>query len=359
MSSGKVSRLRAKDSATLPTAVGVLARLAARRASLLGIEDVAALIKRAGLPPTLLTDERMRLDARSQILFLNLVAAAVEDPLLGFHMAREGDLREIDPLFYVLSSSEKLGEAFDYADRYSTVVNEGVQFVSARSASTLSVEFNYVGIERHVDRHQIEFCITWTVKAARQLLNRELVPSHISFIHHSVGDVSEMERYFGCAVEFGASRDRVYFEPQEADTLVVTADPYLNKFMVAFYDEAAAQRHWRQNPLRTRVENAISPRLQHGTVNIGTIASDLGMSTRTLSRRLADEALTFSGILDELRRDLSDRYLQNKDLSISQIAWLLGYTEVSSFVHAFQRWTGQSPSDARRALRPVAQSDKD
>ena len=355
MSNGKVRRLIANDGATLPTAVGVMARLAARRAISSGIEDVAPFIKRAGLPATLLTDERMRVDVRSQILLLNLIAEAVEDPLLGFHMARDSDLRELDPLFYVLSSSEKLGAAFDCASRYSPVVNEGVQFVSARSASTLSVEFNYVGIERHFDRHQIEFSVTWTVKAARLLLNWELVPNHIGFIHHSIGDVSEMERYFGCAVEFGASGDRILFEPQEADMPVVTADPYLHKFMVAYYEEAVAHRHWRQNPLRTRVENAISPRLQHGTVNIGTIASDLGMSTRTLSRRLADEGLTFSGILDELRRALSDRYLQNKDLSISQIAWLLGYTEVSSFVHAFQRWTGQSPSDARRALRPLAQ----
>ncbi|WP_210485801.1 AraC family transcriptional regulator [Microvirga antarctica] len=358
MSNGKVSRLLAKDNPTLPTTVGVLARLAARRAMESGVEALAPIIKRAGLPSTLVIDPRLRLDARSQILFLNMIAEAIADPLLGFHMARDADLREIDPFFYVLSSSEKLGEAFEHVARYSTVINEGVRFIAARNASSLSVEFGYVGIERYIDRQQIEFWATWTVKAARLLLNRELVPSHVGFVHHSIGDSSEMERYFGCAVEFGASADRVHFEPQEADMPVVTADPSLNRFMVAYYEDAAAQRHWRQNPLRTRVENAISPRLQHATVNIGTIASDLGLSTRTLSRRLADEGLTFSSILDELRRALSDRYLQNKDLSISQIAWLLGYTEVSSFVHAFQRWTGQSPRDARRALRPVAQSDE-
>ena len=115
----------------------------------------------------------------------------------------------------------------------------------------------------------------------------------------------------------------------------------MNKFLVDYYEDAISGRQiWRQ-PLRTRVENAITPRLPHGTMNISNIASDLGMSVRTLSRRLADEGQTFSTILEELRSDLANRYLQNSSLSISQIAWLLGYSEVSSFAHAFQRWTGK------------------
>jgi AraC-like DNA-binding protein len=173
----------------------------------------------------------------------------------------------------------------------------------------------------------------------------------VGFIHHEVAAAAEMERYFACSISFGAAGDRISFDPQEADMPVVTEDPYLNKFMVTYYDEIAALRQWRHNPLRTRVENAISPRLPHGTASVAAIANDLGMSTRTLSRRLADESLTFSAILDELRAGLAEKYLQNNDLSISQIAWLLGYTEVSSFAHAFQRWTGQSPTDTRRAIR--------
>jgi AraC-like DNA-binding protein len=72
------------------------------------------------------------------------------------------------------------------------------------------------------------------------------------------------------------------------------------------------------------------------------------MSTRTLARRLADEGLTFARILDDLRADLARRYLGEQDLSMSRIAWLLGYQEVSAFTHAFKRWTGETPSSARR-----------
>ena len=71
------------------------------------------------------------------------------------------------------------------------------------------------------------------------------------------------------------------------------------------------------------------------------------MSPRTLTRRLAAEGLTFVGSLSELRADLAKRYLQDEDLAISQIAWLLGYQEVSAFTHAFKRWTGKTPREAR------------
>jgi AraC-like DNA-binding protein len=86
---------------------------------------------------------------------------------------------------------------------------------------------------------------------------------------------------------------------------------------------------------------------------LACMASDLGMSARTLSRRLAEEGLAFSAILEELRSNLASQYLHNSDLLISEIAWRLGYAEVSSFVHAFQRWTGKSPTYVRRQLGGV------
>ena len=79
----------------------------------------------------------------------------------------------------------------------------------------------------------------------------------------------------------------------------------------------------------------------------GEIARRLGMSKRTLARRVSSEGLTFAGILADLRVDLARRHLTDEDLAISQIAWLLGYQEVSAFTHAFKRQTGKAPSEVR------------
>jgi AraC-like DNA-binding protein len=98
-----------------------------------------------------------------------------------------------------------------------------------------------------------------------------------------------------------------------------------------------------------KVENAIAPLLPHGQAEIGKTAEELGVSRRTLARRLASEGLTFRKVLDSLRIDLARRYLREKDLPISEIAWLLGYREVSAFNHAFKRWTGDAP---KRGITP-------
>ncbi|MCB5173889.1 AraC family transcriptional regulator [Microvirga lenta] len=330
-----------------PTTTGVLSKLAADRAALVGL-DVGHLFRKAGISAVTATGSESRINVRNQIEFLNVTAEALQDKLLGFHLARESDLRELGALYYVMASAAKLGETVDYAVRYSFVINDAIQIHKA--ANSLSMEFEHVGVERHIDTHQIEFWATSLLRMARIFTGRELVPVSAEFLHQSKGDVSELERYYGCGVNFGSQRDRIVFDPQDAELRNATADPFLNKFLVEYYEGILDRRQLKQNPLRIRVENAITPRLPHGAAVVGNIASDLGMSARTLSRRLAEEGLTFSGILDDIRSNLAIRYLQNNDLSISQIAWLLGYTEVSSFVHAFQRWTGKSPTHLRRQI---------
>jgi AraC-like DNA-binding protein len=347
MSEGPVGHSKRKDAVALPTASGVLSRLAAQRATQAGI-DVAPLLKKFSLPADLLTNLDARVSVRSQIAFVGLVAEVLEDDLLGFHLARDADLREAGPIYHLMSSSETLGDAFEHASRYSSVFNEGIEL--HRGTSAFTIEFRYIGIKRHLDRHQIEFWITCALRLSRLFTGRELIPLYVSFLHHREGDTSEMGRYFGCRTEFGGANDQISFDIQEAKLSLVFADPFLNRFLVNYYEEVIAGRYPKQQSVRTRVENAIVPRLPHGTMSIGNIADDLIMSARTLSRRLAQEGVTFSTILEELRSDLASRYLQNNNLSISQIAWLLGYSEVSSFVHAFQRWTGSSPTHARRQI---------
>jgi len=104
------------------------------------------------------------------------------------------------------------------------------------------------------------------------------------------------------------------------------------------------------------IENAISSFLPHGKACVEDVARALGMSQRTLARRLSAEGLTFSRVLDAMRTDLADHYLRDATLSVSQVAWLLGFQEVSAFTFAFKRWTGQTPSQFRLTGRSGAEN---
>jgi AraC-like DNA-binding protein len=124
--------------------------------------------------------------------------------------------------------------------------------------------------------------------------------------------------------------------------------------LITHFEEAHSRRPTNRGFFRSTVENGIVPLLPHGKARAGEIARRLGISQRTLARRLSSEGLTFSGVLEKLKSDLAERYLTDGELSISQIAWLLGYQEVSALTHAFKRWTGKTPREARSTRAAVA-----
>jgi AraC-like DNA-binding protein len=155
---------------------------------------------------------------------------------------------------------------------------------------------------------------------------------------------SVFDEFFGGDVEFDASVDEVAFATTVKQVPVVSADPYLNKFMITHCEEALSHRPKNSGSFRSSVENAIVPLLPHGKARVGEIAHRLGVSQRTFARRLSLERLTFSAVLEGLRSDLAKRYLADGDLSISQISWLLGYQEVSALTHAFKRCVRRNES---------------
>jgi len=296
-----------------PHAAGTLARLASTRAREAGI-DVAPSMAKAGVTSRQVEDDDVRLPVQGQIKFVELIAEALKDDFL--------------------------------AERYTTIVNEGIS-LHVREGKEIGVTFTYLGVERMSDRHQIEFWATSVVRACRQLTNRHLRPNCVRFLHRRSGGCPELVKFMGCDVVFGASVDGITFPGTIKQLPVVNADPYLNKLLVKYCEEMRSNQRSGRGTFRIGVENTIAPLLPHGRAHADEIAHRLGLSRRTLARRLASEGLTFEGVLSGLRADLAKRYLRDETVAISQIAWLVGYKEVSAFTHAFTRWTGKTPSAAR------------
>jgi AraC-like DNA-binding protein len=217
-----------------------------------------------------------------------------------------------------------------------------------KEGSVCSVELSYSGVRRYEDRHQIELLAYAILRLCRQLAGRNLAPIRAKFIHHRSGDLGPIRRLFGCAVEFGANADEILFNVVVMELPLVAGDPFLNELMMKMCDEAMAVRSTNVSPFRTVVENTIAPLLPHAEATATEVAKRLRLSERTFARRLAAEGLSFGEILDQLRRDLALRYLE-EDLQASQVAWRLGFHQPSSFSHACRRWTGKSPLEIRRA----------
>src|SRR5215470_16888807 len=259
-----------QDLALIPTAQGGLSRLAVARLKSAGL-PVAPLLKRVGLRPEVIADPEERLSVRSQVALLDEAASALKDDCLGFTLARDHNPREIGLLYYVMASSQTLGDGLKRVARYSQITNEAV-VVRYQEGNRLVISLSYSGVPRHSDRHQIEFCMFGVLRVCRMLTGQKLVPQHFSIAHHRSGDTSEMARFVGRKVEFGADKDEFALNADAHALPLIHSDPYLNDLLLKYCEAALADRRGDVSQLRTRVENAISSLLPHGRVLVEGVA---------------------------------------------------------------------------------------
>jgi AraC-like DNA-binding protein len=337
----------------IPSATGGITRLACARLRELG-RDVRPVLSGAGLTLREADDPTTRLEVQTQIKVLELAAEELRDEFLGFHLARNFDLREIGLVYYVMASSEQLADALRNCERYSKINSEGVR-LNFRSDRTATIALDYVNVDRGSDRHHLEFWMVTLVRICQRVTDNQLAPLRLRVRHHRADPPAEFKAFFGANIEFSADADELIFSTPVASLPIVGRDMYLNTLLLRYAEEALASKPRAAcGGTRSRVESTLAQLLPHGRAGLPEVARQLGMSSRTLSRRLSDEGLTFAVILDELRADLAKRYLSDRELPISEIAWLLGYREVASLTHAFRRWTGLTHRQFRS--RPITVS---
>jgi len=230
--------------------------------------------------------------------------------------------------------------------RYSGLTNEGVH-IKCHEGKDITVRFDYVGVSRLSDRHQIECFVVILSRLCRQLTGLSVSPTGVKLAHRRTEVPAEIKKVFGCEVAFGSDVDEVIYPRSAISMATINADSFLNSLLVRYCDEALSRRRVQSGAWRLRVENAIVPLLPHGQAKTEEIAKTLGVSKRTLARLLASEGCTFVGILDAMRLDLAKSYLREQNLQNSEVAWLLGFGEVSAFTHACKRWTGKTPTQLR------------
>src|SRR5215813_6685227 len=204
-SASNVHDIDSRHLGTLPTATGEIARRAYARARQAKVE-LGPLLQQSGLTRQLIEDSDARINVRAQIKFLDLVANALRDNCLGFHLAESAELRELGLLYYVAASSETLGDVLQRAARYSSIANEGLS-LKYRAGPDNTIEFRSIGVAPHLNRHQIEFFMTVLLRICRKLTRVRLVPSRLQLAHRRCEDCSELSTYFGKSMDSAAGVD--------------------------------------------------------------------------------------------------------------------------------------------------------
>ena len=153
------------------------------------------------------------------------------------------------------------------------------------------------------------------------------------------------ERLFGCPIRFGASHNGLLLAREVLDRPSTFAHLEL-----AEAHELFAKAHLKtidESSLTSRVRRILLPHLESGIPNVQIVARELGMSVRSLQRRLTEESASYARVIDGLRREVAEEQLRLGDVSLGEIAYVTGYADVSAFQRAFKRWTQQTPSQFR------------
>jgi len=327
---------------------GVAARETLNYLDRRGIDAEPALMG-AGISRCQLSQDDIGLSVASQYRFLELAAAEANDQLLGLHVAAEMDLRAIGLLFYLTGSAPTVSEALEHLVRYSRTTNEAlVVEISRRNEAIMAIRHLQDSDEPH--RQFFELLALWFVRTLHKETNRDFTLLRVTFTHARDAGLKEVHRLLRCPVEFAQAVDSWVLPQRVMDLPIVSEDSQLLKLLTAHADDLLAERH-SVTGLQSMVANQLASLLPSGEARAAGVARQLGMSQRSLTRHLAEEGTTFGEILERLRQRLAARYLADDRMSVQQTAWLLGYSEVGAFNHAYKRWTGSAP---RRKRKPRA-----
>jgi AraC-like DNA-binding protein len=330
---------------------GVAARETLNYLDRRGINAKPALIG-AGISRRQLSRDEIGLPVASQHRFLELAAAQANDQLLGLHVAAEMDLRAIGLLFYLTGSAPTVSEALENLARYSRTTNEALVVEIARQKDQVILTIRHLQEFDEPHRQFFELLALWFIRTLHTETNRDFTLLRVTFNHARDTDLREVHRLLRCPVDFAQGVDSWVLPQRVMDLPIVSEDSQLLKLLTAHADDLLAERH-SVTGLQSMVANQLASLLPAGESRAAMVAQQLGMSQRSLTRHLADEGTTFGEILEQVRQRLASRYLADERMSAQQTAWLLGYSEVGAFNHAYKRWTGTAP---RRMRKPPAVS---
>jgi AraC-like DNA-binding protein len=325
---------------------GIWARQLAEKLKVEGY-PTRSILAEAGLDLRLLNTNGAMLPFERIATFFERASEVSGDDCLGFRFAQTRDVRDAGLLGYIGLSSPTVLAALRNLERYSRIFSDAIEFRSDDLEETGVFSWRFRASATVYQRQFTEFSITNVVQTFRALTGRPLIPLQVAFSHPRNAHLKDFDTYFGCTVEFAAPRNQIQFRLSDLQLQLRTADDRLLEVLQENCRDVLSRREAAAPSLIERVERLIVDRLTSGEARLETIATELGMSSRTLSRRLAGLNTSFNDIVDELRRELALAYLQDSTFSLTEIAFLLGYAEAAGFTTAFKRWTGITPGQAR------------
>ena len=330
----------------LTLVAGLVARLVEIAVDL-GV-DRATVLAELGLAPAALEDRDNRLPVETLVRAWNLIARRFPDRVPALEWVRAWKPTDVGVMGYVFVQVSTVGEAMEAAVRYGRLIDEGESPQVRRMGPTSRLEYGLVPVLL-ASEHAAESIMASLVHFLRGVVGQSFVPVAVRFPHRTTSRTPALERYFGCPVLHDAGEVSTEFPTELLERHLPGADPVLAAYLRKQAD-ALMERLGAPNAVSRECARRIAERLGTGEPSQTEIARRMGMSERTLQRRLQAEGSSFNELLEEARRTIALSYLADRNLAAYEVSFLLGYREPATFFRAFKRWTGKTPQEYRASL---------
>lgn len=322
--------------------------------------DIDRIFGRAGIELDDILSPVNELSLAKYCRLFSEAARLTGDDAIGLEFGQSFKPRQLGALGYAAISSPTLSAALRNMTKYFPAHQGQTTFGLLQDSGLLWLTYRIYD-ERIPDRRQdAELSLGMFVNTFREALGPGWSPLEVRFEHDRPSSDAPHERYFGAPVQFNRRTNAIAFAREDLDAPMPNQDPYLFSIITPFLEQRCAELRDPED-FAVVVRDQIKLHLGDMPPTLSEVARILGLTDRDFQRRLKDYGLTFPDLLRAARQELALHYMGDRDMPLTDIAYSLGYSELSAFSRAFRNWTGMTPQRYRRrsltkALPPAAGS---
>jgi len=307
-----------------------------------------AVLRRAGLPIGLFSQERIFLSTEEFFALHEGIAQSSDDPGFGLKLGNEERVERYDPVKLAAISARSFEDAIERVSRYKRLTcPEAIRVV--QRGNECAVQFVWLLAHEKEPALLVDVCFAWIVSMAQRGIGRPLIPKRAE-LQRPPAHREMYEAHFRCPVTFKAKHNALVFSKANMELPFVTHNADLLA-TVAPQLEAELRKQIAQKTFSEQAKGILKQLIAGQRPGIQDLARELHLSARTLQRRLTDEGTRFQCLLDDARRELARHYLLHSSRELNETAYLLGYEDANSFFRAFHNWEGTSPGQWRLVHR--------
>ncbi|MGY2185276.1 HTH-type transcriptional regulator VirS [compost metagenome] len=297
-----------------------------------------------GLSRAQLLAPEHRIPIDSAVRLLEDSAAASGCQTFGLSMAESRQLSDFGVVSLLLSHQRTLRDALQVVVHYRHLMNDSLAIFIEEAGKMVIIREEVVTETPMPSRQATELAIGVMFRLCAALLGSHWHPYSVNFMHQAPDNLQLHRRLFGCTLEFGSEFNGIVCSDASLDMTNPNADPAMARYAQSYLDSLQSNQG---TSMLFEVRKAIYLLLPMGRATIEQVAQSQGMNVRTLQRRLKDDGCAFNDVINDVRRDLVLRYLDNPNYSLSRIADMLGYSMASSFTRWFISQFGMPPATWR------------